>query len=277
MVRKDVCLLTLAITVLMLAGSGSAQMIEWNGAIADPANLPRDLSSGLIDGERGTAAPESDDPNWGTTTYVTYTVGPGDFVRRWDCIFDGLPSTMNLDSVIPAVGESSICVGAPVHLPSGALLEYVRVHYYDDVTIGGDPGMGLYSSEGYDPSVLVTGLTPSSSDSGNQTEDFGPLGHTVVRRQTEYHVLAVLDRNGSEYEGIYTISFWYYLQISPAPAVQTFPDVAPVYWAFQEIEALAASGITTGFPDGTFRPTAAVTRAQMATFLARALGLHWEH
>ena len=63
--------------------------------------------------------------------------------------------------------------------------------------------------------------------------------------------------------------------ICPAPAVATFPDVAPTFWAFQEIEALAAAGITQGFPDGTFRPTTAVTRAQMATFLARALGLHW--
>ena len=56
--------------------------------------------------------------------------------------------------------------------------------------------------------------------------------------------------------------------------MQTFPDVAPGYWAFQAIEALAAAGITTGFPDGEFKPTNPVTRAQMATFLARALGLH---
>jgi hypothetical protein len=63
--------------------------------------------------------------------------------------------------------------------------------------------------------------------------------------------------------------------ISPAPGSATFPDVSASFWAFQEIEALAASGITTGFPDGTFRPTAPVTRAQMAAFLARALGLHW--
>jgi len=41
------------------------------------------------------------------------------------------------------------------------------------------------------------------------------------------------------------------------------------------MEALAASGITVGYSDGTFRPTNPVTRAQMATFLARALGLHW--
>jgi hypothetical protein len=36
------------------------------------------------------------------------------------------------------------------------------------------------------------------------------------------------------------------------------------------IEALAAAGITGGFPDGTFRPDTAVTRGQMATFLIRA-------
>ena len=65
--------------------------------------------------------------------------------------------------------------------------------------------------------------------------------------------------------------------ISPAPGSATFPDVAPGFWAFQEIEALAASGITTGFPDGTYRPFEPVTRAQMAAFLARALGLHWPY
>ena len=61
----------------------------------------------------------------------------------------------------------------------------------------------------------------------------------------------------------------------PAPAVATFPDVAPGFWAFQQIEALAAAGITTGFPDGTYRPFDPVTRAQMAAFLARALGMEW--
>ena len=63
--------------------------------------------------------------------------------------------------------------------------------------------------------------------------------------------------------------------ISPAPAVSSFPDVSTGFWAFQHIEALVASGITTGFPDGTYRPFEPVTRAQMAAFLARALGLHW--
>ncbi len=68
---------------------------------------------------------------------------------------------------------------------------------------------------------------------------------------------------------------WYKLQVSPAPAVASFNDVDTNYWAFQAIEALASSGITTGYADGTFRPENTVTRAQMATFLSRALGLYW--
>ncbi len=73
------------------------------------------------------------------------------------------------------------------------------------------------------------------------------------------------------------ISVAWHRTISPAPASATFPDVPTNHWAFQYVETLAASGITQGYPDGTFRPTAAVTRAQMATFLARALGLHWPY
>lgn len=41
----------------------------------------------------------------------------------------------------------------------------------------------------------------------------------------------------------------------------------------QSIGAVAGAGIAGGFDDGTFRPAADVTRGQMATFLARALGL----
>jgi murein DD-endopeptidase / murein LD-carboxypeptidase len=55
------------------------------------------------------------------------------------------------------------------------------------------------------------------------------------------------------------------------PAVdQSFTDVSPSFWAYKDIQALAASGITTGYEDGTFRPEDTVTRAQFAVFLYRA-------
>ena len=54
------------------------------------------------------------------------------------------------------------------------------------------------------------------------------------------------------------------------PGSESFPDaVGSVHE--EGIAAVAAAEITTGFPDGTFRPGDEVTRGQMATFLFRAL------
>lgn len=48
-----------------------------------------------------------------------------------------------------------------------------------------------------------------------------------------------------------------------------FKDVADGYWALEEINRTSQSGIIAGFKDGTFRPKAVVTRAQMAAIVAR--------
>ena len=51
-----------------------------------------------------------------------------------------------------------------------------------------------------------------------------------------------------------------------------FDDVPVDAWYFDQVAALAASGITTGCGDGSgFCPSRATTRAQMATFLHRAI------
>jgi len=65
----------------------------------------------------------------------------------------------------------------------------------------------------------------------------------------------------------------YELQVSPAPASATFLDVPTSHPFFQFVEALAASGITSGCGGGNFCPDAPVTRGQMAVFLSKALGL----
>jgi hypothetical protein len=71
------------------------------------------------------------------------------------------------------------------------------------------------------------------------------------------------------------VSFGYTLQVSPAPPFQTFNDVPMSDPAFQYIEALVASGITAGCGNGNYCPDSALTRRQMAVFLAKALGLNW--
>lgn len=60
-----------------------------------------------------------------------------------------------------------------------------------------------------------------------------------------------------------------------APVVEEpieFSDVSETNPFKEEIEWLASTGITGGYEDGTFRPTAAVTRQAMAAFIFRLLG-----
>ena len=55
-------------------------------------------------------------------------------------------------------------------------------------------------------------------------------------------------------------------------ACASFEDVTPEVAHSADISWLATKGITTGFPDGTFRPYADVARADMAAFLYRLAG-----
>lgn len=63
--------------------------------------------------------------------------------------------------------------------------------------------------------------------------------------------------------------------VSPPPVTATFNDVPTSHPFFPFIEALVASGITAGCGSGNYCPDNALTRGQMAVFLAKALGLHW--
>lgn len=51
-----------------------------------------------------------------------------------------------------------------------------------------------------------------------------------------------------------------------------FRDVTGQHMYFPEIDALAARGITTGWPDGTYRPLSPIQRDAMVVFVHRALG-----
>jgi hypothetical protein len=56
------------------------------------------------------------------------------------------------------------------------------------------------------------------------------------------------------------------------PAQATFADVPASDWAFPYVETAVARGVLSGYPDGTFRPGAPLTRAQLTKMLALASG-----
>lgn len=57
--------------------------------------------------------------------------------------------------------------------------------------------------------------------------------------------------------------------LDAVPASPTFTDVPAGHPFLDDIEWMAAKGITDGYADGTFHPTAPVTRQAMSAFLAR--------
>jgi hypothetical protein len=59
--------------------------------------------------------------------------------------------------------------------------------------------------------------------------------------------------------------------LTVTPDAQTFYDVAPGYWAYDDIMACLQAGIVTGFSDHLYRPAMSVSRAAMAVYLSRAL------
>ncbi len=50
----------------------------------------------------------------------------------------------------------------------------------------------------------------------------------------------------------------------------SFKDVSRSYWGFEEIAIIGTLGIINGYPDGTFKPSGKITRAEMAALLVRA-------
>lgn len=66
--------------------------------------------------------------------------------------------------------------------------------------------------------------------------------------------------------------------IAPAPsfAQSSFYDVSSNYWAAPFIKELAQRGVIAGFPDGSFRPDAPVTRSQFAAMIRKAFNKRQE-
>ncbi|MFF2797069.1 S-layer homology domain-containing protein [Lysinibacillus xylanilyticus] len=58
--------------------------------------------------------------------------------------------------------------------------------------------------------------------------------------------------------------------VQAAPVTKTtFKDVTKSHWAYESIKQVAEKGLVTGYEDGTYKPSAQVTRAEFATFLSR--------
>jgi len=57
------------------------------------------------------------------------------------------------------------------------------------------------------------------------------------------------------------------------PTTTTFPDVPDTFWSYRHVEYCVSQSVVAGYDDGYYRPDAAVSRDQMAVYIARAFEL----
>jgi S-layer homology domain len=178
-------------------------------------------------------------------------------------------------------------------IPNGADLDQVAFYIQDNSAVDGQDFLGFLCRSWVD----ANGANPGQDCPAEAFTQSDP-GNTVITFDPNFSVRYRYDIDGDGTDEVVSYTLWaqfgttphevydgsirlrqarllYRRQISPAPAVPTFNDVGTGDFAYQHIEALVASGITGGCGAGNYCPNAFLTRAQMAVFLAKALGLHW--
>ena len=174
-----------------------------------------------------------------------------------------------------------------IELPHGALLEDLRLYFFD-LTLAADITLELCKSSvetdtGLNPTrSCISAITTAAPGYGSllltANETFLARGQVDGDPALEdirwIAVVTVNDFTNHKFAGV---RLKWKRQISPAPPTATFTDVPTNHPFFQFIEALVDSGVTAGCNASPpqYCPDAFLTRGQMAVFLARALGLHW--
>jgi hypothetical protein len=235
------------------------------------------------------AAASPDAPNWGTgqeifvgvpaisffpaNSTVTYTSDAQGRGRRWA-------------TSVPNYFQ------APVHLPEGARVTSIRISYVDNSPTGAVFGQLVrcdyvaiictqHPTTGVGPSNCRTNGWLCSGRAEADTFPHSTSGNIfsenlVIQNLTENYYVNIYLPTVDATTKIAGAMVGYYLQVSPAPATARFPtDVPTTHPYFRFIEALAASGISSGCGGTSFCPDAHVSRGEMAVFLSVALGLHW--
>lgn len=201
------------------------------------------------------------------TTLLAPSFGPRLSADAYEEDLDGWRNTLTAG---PAIFRAGLDV------PTGARLTAFELEACDTDAAADVSARLLECGSG--PSLLCTPVTGASvittSAAGCARFLSTSVDHVVDNRLFSYMV-EVTDPSATTTTTFRSVRVSWKRQVSPAPAQATYADVPPGHFAFRYVEALARAGITGGCAPTQFCPDAAVSRAQMAVFLAVALGLHW--
>jgi hypothetical protein len=215
---------------------------------------------------------------YGTSATTDLTLAAWDF-RPYDSAatytsYEFPPSTPI--SIYLAAGSGSNILVAPLHLPAGASISRVEVHACDTHPIEVlNFNLRIQPKTGFATTTYLGHTTLISNPPGCALFPFTLSTPVTIDNANNFYLVSATWGASGPALLLSSVRVEYKLQVSPPPGTATFADVPTTHLFFQYVEALAAAGITSGCGGGNFCPDAAVTRGQMAVFLAKALGLHW--
>jgi len=207
---------------------------------------------------------------WGVDQYNVTTISAVSFTPHDSFMFYNTSGSLGRFGATNTV--SDFYVG--VDLPGGAVIDFIGLNSLTDVDFGVGADLLVRNLFG---TTFVIGSLNSTQHGGAWATDFNPspIGYTWPGVSGEALALHVQTAAAANPQFFGWVEIWWKRAVSPAPGAPSFGDVPIDHPFFQFIEALKASGITGGCGNGNFCPDAPLTRGQMATFLAKALGLHW--
>ena len=164
-----------------------------------------------------------------------------------------------------------------VNVPTGAVITRLLVEACDTSATGSLLfGLARYEVGGAFANVTPQVTTGAAATPGCSFFAVTPAAPLPVNNDTQNFLFwAAWTGSFTSAVRFQSVRLYYKLQVSPAPATATFGDVPVGNPYHRFVEAVVAAGITGGCGGGNYCPDAPVSRAQMAVFLAVALGLYF--
>jgi hypothetical protein len=209
-------------------------------------------------------------PRYGTTDLTYVPVTGSEFFPR-----DG--GDYKYSTLVGRYPITSTFMLAPLHVPGGSVIDFLEIDFCD----GLDPEdifLFLFDCDRIGSDCVLVANVNSFAFPGCSSISTSGFAHQVDNVGRALVLEAQFQKVNDHFLVLNGAVVGYRLSVSPAPAQATFNDVPTDHPFFQFVEALQASGITAGCNANPplYCPDAPLTRGQMAVFLAKALGLHWQ-
>jgi hypothetical protein len=175
-----------------------------------------------------------------------------------------------------ATGGTNMLFISSLTIPAGAVIDYIGLNYCDG-TDSSAFTVRAFDMYGTGPTQIGAMVNLPNNASCGWAYNATAFNYQTTQNSGRFLALYVW-QTGPAVTGLVKFQgaeVRFKRTVSPGPASATFGDVPTTSPYFKFIEALSAAGIVAGCGGGNYCPAAAVTRGQMAVYLAVALGLHY--